>query len=250
VRAESRRIALDQSRMRKRVGAIIFDRLGGGGGESEDTQGDDERLSGPLNAEDLLAKADSTTGATQDLAAEEGDDSPVVAINRPLLEAYNHMWDAQRALEVATPRRAIPAMRLAIAALQRARAAERIYLRGRPPIVVVDVDRVRLSGKDGPQSPLARTPRAGAEEDRRRLGERLRLATMLLVTNPRAAVDSLLLVRVDALALAPDVATALGRAAESLRRNADPSAELARARRLLLGAPRADTLGAWSGGPW
>jgi hypothetical protein len=67
----------------------------------------------------------------------------VLAVNKPLLEAYNHMWDAGRALEIAEPRQALAPMRKAIAALQRARAAERIYLRGRPPTVVVDLNKVR-----------------------------------------------------------------------------------------------------------
>lgn len=250
LRDESRRIALDQTKLRKRVGTIIFQRLGGGD-EGEHSHGDDSRLEGKLDPEALLAKADEATNETgNELQEAEGDDSPVVAINRPLLEAYNHMWDAQRALEVATPGSAIRPMRLALAAIQRARAAERLYLRGRPPTVVVDVGRVRLSGKDQPQSVAARLPREGAEAARRQLATRLRVAIEMLGRNPGAAVDSLLIVRVEALTVAPQVATVLGRATEALRRGSPAAADLALARRLLLGPARADALGAWSGGPW
>ena len=64
---------------------------------------------------------------------EEGDDSPVIAINQPLLEAYNAMWDAGRALEQGDPRAAIPHMRLALAAIERA-GWQRLLELGAPPI--------------------------------------------------------------------------------------------------------------------
>lgn len=251
VRAESRRIAVEQTKLRKRVGAIIFDRLGGSD-EGEHAQGEaDERLAGRLDPAALLAQADAATNKSgTELQEAEGDDSPVVAVNRPLLEAYNHMWDAQRALEVATPGRAIGPMRLAIAALQRARAAERIYLRGRPPAVVVDVARVRLSGRDVQASLSSRTPRRSTEAARRVLAVRLGNAANLVSRDAAAAVDSLLLVRVDALTVAPEAATALGRAAAALRRGGNAAGDLALARRLLLGPARVEPLAGWTGGPW
>ena len=49
----------------------------------------------------------------------EGDESPVVAVNKPLLEAYNAMWDAGRELEIGEPGRALPHMRRALAAIQK-----------------------------------------------------------------------------------------------------------------------------------
>ena len=76
------------------------------------------------------------------------DETPLVATNRPLLEAYNAMWSASSELEIGEPGKAIPFMKKALDALQAARSAERIYLRGKTRAVVVDIDRVRLQGKD------------------------------------------------------------------------------------------------------
>lgn len=248
VRVEARRIAVDQIRLRKRVGAIIFARLGGGGSGEEAEGGADERLDGRLDPESLLARASEATNITgAELQEQEGEDAPVIAINRPLLEAYNHMWDAQRGLEVTTLPAAIRAMHRAIAALQKARAAERVYLRGRPPTVVVDVSRVRLTGKGAPVALAARVPRPGVEGARRALGRRLRSVGMIARRDAIAAADSLLLLRVASLTDAPDAAAALGDAADALRRGRDPGAALARARRQLAGAPRAQGLGRWTG---
>lgn len=248
VRVEARRIAVDQIRLRKRVGAIIFARLGGSGSGEEAEGGADERLDGRLDPDSLLARASEATNITgAELQEQEGDDAPVIAINRPLLEAYNHMWDAQRGLEVTTLPAAIRAMQRAIAALQKARAAERVYLRGKPPTVVVDVSRVRLTGKEAPGALAARVPRAGVEGARRGLASRLRSAGVIARRDPVAAADSLLLLRVASLTDAPDAAAVLGDAADALRRGRDPGAALARARRQLAGAPRADGLGRWTG---
>ena len=52
-----------------------------------------------------------------------------------------------------------------------ARSAERLYLRGTPPRVVVDLARVRLTGKDK-GTPGARTPRLATDAARRPLLER------------------------------------------------------------------------------
>jgi hypothetical protein len=169
----------------------------------------------------------------------------VVAVNRPLLEAYNHMWDAGRALEIAEPANAIAPMRLAIAALQRARAAERVYLRGRPPAVVVDVEKVRLAGKVNGDT-LAPAGRGGgvplyAALDPAARGRAQALDRALTALGrggdaAAAAVDSLALLRVRALGEAPTLAAALGDALAALARGADATAPLVRARRVA-GAP-------------
>src|SRR5690606_12049400 len=152
-------------------------------------------------------------------------------INKPLLEAYNHMWDATRALEVGEPGQAIPPMRLALEALQRARTAERIYLRGRPPAVVVDVASARLAGKergdDGVRHPRAPLDAAAAARLRR-----LDAALLLYRRDATAAGDSLQLLRADALRSAPPLAAALGEAVDALRAGRDATEPLARARRL------------------
>ena len=141
---ESRALADEQRRIRKAVADVVFARAGSGGGaeESSDEEGGAADAGGSARERVLEAarRASERAGAQGALDFEE-DESPVVAINRPLLEAYNHMWDAARALEVAEPAQAIPPMRLALDAIQRARQAERVYLRGRPPEVIVDVAR-------------------------------------------------------------------------------------------------------------
>ena len=149
---ESRRIAVDQTKLRKRVGEAVFQRLGeDNAGEHSHFAGDGHAHGeeGPLDAAAILAAAERAANVDPSRNLDhDGDETPVVAINRPLLEAYNHMWRASTELETANPGAAIPWMKRAIEALQRARAAERIYLRGRPPRVVIDLARVRGTGKD------------------------------------------------------------------------------------------------------
>ena len=250
---ESRALADEQRRIRKAVADVVFARAGSGGGaeESSDEEGGAADAGGSARERVLEAarRASERAGAQGALDFEE-DESPVVAINRPLLEAYNHMWDAARALEVAEPAQAIPPMRLALDAIQRARQAERVYLRGRPPEVIVDVARVRLQGKRPEETPAERSGRAALDPAARRRAERLDAAIARLTVHDRAAVDSLVLLRLDALPDAPALAAALGDAVEALRRGRDATAALGRARRLAVGEPRvADTLPAWEGAP-
>ena len=65
---------------------------------------------------------------------------------------------------------------------------------------------------------------------------------------PQAAIDSLLVLRIEALTDAPAFADALSDAANAMRRgrSADATTALTRARRLLAGAPTArDSLARW-----
>ncbi len=243
---ESGRLGKDQARLRRLVGEIIFARLGGQP-RGEESSGDVERA-GTRSAEELLRAADSATGGRGVQALDfEGDESPVVAVNRPLLEAYNAMWDATRELDAGEPALALPPMRAALAAIQRARQAERIYLRGRPPAVVVDLARVRLQGRD-PGSSSVRAAREPVDDPGVRRARRLAAALMLLEREPRAAIDSLVLARVDALADDPALAAALGAAVDALRAGRDATGALVRARRLAGGGVlAADSLSRWSG---
>ena len=239
VLSESRRIAVDQARLRRRVSEIIFIRLEEGEG-AEHSHAEDEAR-GNLSPEELLAAAEEATAEAQTgeaLDFAEGE-SPVVAVNRPLLEAYNAMWDAGRELDIGEPARALPHMRAALDAIQRARAAERIYLRGRPPVAVVDLQKARLAGDRSEAQPRPRPSRGPADDPLVRLGARLDLALALLSRAPDQAVDSLLLLRVEALERAPSLAAALGDAVEQLRRGSDATGALARARRATLGEPLA-----------
>jgi hypothetical protein len=142
-------------------------------------------------------------------------------------------------------------MRRALAAIERARQAERIYLRGRPNAVIVDVAHVRLSGKDkGAAS--QREPRPAVDPVQRRRAERFARATALLARDPGAAADTLLVMRVAALVDAPALAAALDDAARTVRRGDAGAIALAwtRVRRALGGAPSVrDALPAWGGVP-
>ena len=247
--SESQRIAADQARLRKRVGDVVFQRIGGEPLSEESTFGTPV---GKLTPEELLARAQAATkssaGETMDA---EGDETPILAVNKPLLEAFNAMWDAGRALELGETRQALPPMRRALAAIERARQAERIYLRGRPSAVVVDVAHARLAGKDkGIAS--QREPRPVVDLAQRRRAESFARATALLARDPDAAADTLLVMRVGALEDAPALAAVLDDAARTIRRGDAGAIALAwtRVRRALGGVPIArGSLPAWSGAP-
>ncbi len=254
---EARKLAQDQARLRRRVGDAVFARLGEGEGEHAHFEGDGHRHGANeqlpvLTPEQLLAAAERATNAAAASATAEAGESPVLAVNGPLLEAYNHMWDAGRALEIGEPRRAIPPMRRAIAALQRARAAERIYLRGRPPTVVVDLNKVRGAGRVSADtlSPAARAPRPALDPAARARAATLDRALALIARggdDAGAAADSLAVLRVRALGEAPALAAALGDALAAIAAGRDATTPLTAARRAALGAPtRAAGVRAWT----
>ena len=246
--SESRSIAVDQTRLRKRVGEIVFTRLGEDSGEEGDAA--DKRLDQPINADSVLAAADRAANAPVGTALEGNEDeTPVVATNRPLLEAYNAMWSASSELEIGEPGKAIPFMKKALDALQAARSAERIYLRGKTTAVVVDIDRVRLQGKDKGTASV-RTPRPPADPARDKRIARFDAALQLVRTAPSAAVDSLLLLRLDLLDRDMGAARAIEAAANSLRGGHDATNALIRARRMLAATPAVATaLTAWGSAP-
>lgn len=240
VARESRIIAVDQTKLRKRVGEVVFMRLGEeDAGEHAHFAGDghEHGAEGVLDPDAILAAAERAANAgAATLLDSHGDEAPVVAINRPLLEAYNHMWRASTELETANPAAAIPWMERAITALQAARAAERIYLRGRPPRVVVDLARVRLSGKDEAE-PTARTPRAAVDPIRAQRLARFDAALSVVQAAPAAAADSMLVIRVTLPPEERSAALALDAAAVALRRGGDVTVPLAAARRALVDEP-------------
>jgi hypothetical protein len=246
---ESQRIAADQARLRKQVGDIVFQRVGGEPLSEESNIG---APVGKLTPEEVLARAQEATKSTVgDVMDVEGDETPILALNKPLLEAFNAMWDAGRALEQGDTRQALPPMRRALAAIERARQAERIYLRGRPSAVVVDVARARLAGKEKGVASV-REPRAIVDPVRRRRSERFAHATALLARDPAAAADTLLVMRVSALEDDAALASSLDDAARAVRRGDAAALPLAwaRVRRALGGAPQGrDALPAWGGAP-
>jgi hypothetical protein len=241
---ESRRIADEQATLRRRVADIIFLRLGAEGSMEEG-----DSTAEPLTPEALLEAAEQATvtsgGETLDFAE---DETPVVALNRPLLEAYNAMWAAGRELEIGEPRSALPHMREALEAIQRARQAERVYLRGRPATSVIDLAKVRLAGNIADAAPSATTE--GIRD--RRIREVLlgRFSRALELAPGPAVADSLQLLRIDALATEPRFAAALGDAVTALRGGGDATGVLVQARRLLAGGGRTRAgLAPWDFGP-
>jgi hypothetical protein len=247
VSREANNIAREQARLRRRVGAIIFTRLTGDEPEPDDTAGIDVDTLPPGEA--LLRAASQATNAADHVHSEEeqGGDGTVIGINAPLLEAFNAMWEAERRLGVVEPREALPHMRAALAAIQRARAAERLYLRGRPPKIVIDLARIRLSGKRDAIDPGTRSPRASAIAATRERRARFYAALDRLVADPAAGIDSLTLLRVDALTTAPAFAASLSVAIADLRAGRDATSSLLVARRTLSGAPTSGTNTRWSG---
>jgi hypothetical protein len=246
LRAESRTLARDQGRLRQAVGDAVFQRLTGDAGGEHSHSADD----GHDHGVEAIGGKLALSGVNAQGMLEEGDDAPVIAINKPLLEAYNAMWDAGRALEQAEPKAAIPFMRIALEAIERARAASRLYLRGRPPTVIIDLAKVRLVGKDtgAPVTRVARDalPRRSAAREARLLG-----AAALVIRDAAAARDSLAVLRIESLADAPAFADAVGALLEAFAGppGTDVTEPFLRARRVLGGIERI-SWSAWSrGGP-
>jgi hypothetical protein len=168
--------------------------------------------------------------------------------NPDLVTAYNALWQAVRSLQIAEPAPALPPMRVALASLDRARLANRLYLRGVPPKIIVDLKRVRLVGKEKGSS-NTRTPRSFADSARVRLSARFNAALDLIEKQPARAVSELALMRVEAIPTLPDFAAALGEAADAIRAGRDATLPLLRARRALDGPPSVTPgLPQWTGG--
>lgn len=246
--AESRRISRDQARLRKQVSDLVFARLGDEpsgehfhGDGHEHSEG--EPLKRNLTPEELLAAAEKATGTGAGITEAAEDETPIVAINKPLLEAYNAMWDAGRELDTGRPRTALPPMYAALAAIQKARAAERLYLRGVPPRVVVDVGRARLAGKE---RGLDAWRQASLPADPVRRGAIQRIQRALSLGAPGAAADSLLLVRLSIVGHLPIAATAMDALIGDVRAGRDASAHIESVRRALDGGTVvADSLPLW-----
>lgn len=241
---ESRRVAGDQTRLRRELADVIFVRLTGET-SAEHREGEPEATAPTPEA--LLAAAESAASVNAGAAVDFSEDgTAVVAVNRPLLEAYHSMWEASGDLEVGEPGAALPHMRAALAAIQRSRQAERLYLRGRPPAVVVDLARVRLIGDRAGAAGDTHAARVASGGPRARLAVRLAAALLLLPDSGAAVADSLQLLRVEALGHFPRFAAALGEAVAALRSGRDATAPLVRAGAAIAGEPRAvPRLPAW-----
>ncbi|HUQ46723.1 MAG TPA: hypothetical protein VM053_00620 [Gemmatimonadaceae bacterium] len=194
------------------------------------------------------ASADAAPNPTGDLAAEEGSDEVHAVQNPDLFQAYQALWDAVRNLQIAEPAAALPPMRIALKALDRARLANRLYLRGIPPKVIVDIARVRMAGKEK-GSTSTRTPRSAADSSHVEMERRFINAIELLQASPANAIRDLTLLRVEALSTSPAFAAALSDAVDAFHKGKDATLPLLRARRALSGAPVSQPgISPWAGG--
>lgn len=218
--SSSGRIGADEADLRKKVYGILYEQEEAGG--KAGVEGDDEEL------------------------------DPQLVLNRDLKQAYDAMWDAERSLNIGDIDVALPFMRVAARALDRARLANRLYLRGRPPQVVVNLEKVRLTGKDKGAGNVASAPRPRADTVAARLDRSLNFALKLARSDPAHFIDALITLRAEANSVNPGFAASIGEAVDSLRAGRDATGPLIRARRALFGAPREGNpnlpwSGSWSG---
>lgn len=198
-------LALDQERLRNRVHSIVY-------------PGHEHADESPL------------AGEPPDHA------EPADPVNVELKVAYEAMWEAGRDLRIASPTTAVPPMRVAVEALDRARMADRRYLRGGIARVVVDVQRVRLTGTETGES-ANRSPRVATDTVVRALSGRLEAITAAADLTPAEQANALSELRVELLRVNPRAAAALERASASLRAGRSAADDLATARTALAGTP-------------
>lgn len=214
-----------EDRIRKKVESILYQRVEEESGTEGDTHAEGEGIESEAHSDEVEAVP-----------------------NANLKEAHNALWQAVRSLQIAEPAPALPPMRIALKALDRARLANRLYLRGVPPPIVVDLARVRMTGKEK-GSASTRTPRTAADSLRAGLDRRFNDALEMIQRSPDGAARAFTLLRVDALSDAPAFASALSEAIDAFRKGRDATTPLLRARRALAGDPRAVSgLPSWSGG--
>ena len=203
--AESQRLADAESQLRQRVDDILNAASGAPGGASDAAVPAGE----PGEREDVDA---SRGGAGMGGSRSE----------RALYQtAYQAITDAGSALAVARPDSALPHEYVALHALDSARVRNRMYLRGAPPRIVVNIDRVRLSGLASGEkpAPAPRVSGAPADSARRAVARRFAgIVGLLAVASPGggAVADSLTLLQVDVVRAGGD-GSALAEAAAALR---------------------------------
>lgn len=193
---------------------------------------------------DILYQTDSPEGAGDT----EEVESEMQAINNPdLKQAYDALWDAVRSLRIAEPAVALPPMRIALKALDRARLAKRLYLRGAAPRIVVDVGHVRLTGKEHGESSV-RTPQFVADSSRRFFAREFQSALEMRATDPQQMLEALSLLRVRALQSSPGFAAELAKAIDLLEHKRPANEALSRARKALEPSRLMVSPAEWGGG--
>ena len=166
-----------------------------------------------------------------------------------LREAAEEMRVAEWELSIAQVPVALVHMRKALALLEKIRDANRYWIRGLLTTTPVEIESVRLTGRDR-ANVAPRDPRERPEDPRRELLQRLNRAIALLDSDARAAGDSLQLIFAASLTEARDVSETLGQAIEAMQRGEDARAGLIAARRRLeRRVDREGTLSSWFGTP-
>ena len=212
----SGRIGADQAELRRRVYAILYEQAEAGGDQG--VEGDDEEL------------------------------DPQLVLNHDLKDAYDAMWDAERSLNIGEIPAALPLMTRALHALDRARLADRLYIRGRSPRVIVNIEKVRLSGKDKGRANVVSAPRTRADTAGVAFNASLDAALGMSRSDPSRFIDELIRLRARATSVNAGFGNALGDAVDAFRHGRDMTPALVRARRALVGAPRAgDASLPWTG---
>lgn len=207
----------------------------------------------------LARQTDQVRAAVLPLEREEGTGAPEVTMDTETSNqgvqvaaqvrgALNDLEEASRKLDVADPHAALPPMYAAYKALQSFRNFKRYYFRGATRPVIVDIQRVRLSGKTkGTATPM--TARTIATSERDRMRAEYSAAIELIPHAPGRAVTMLTILRVEALKKYPALSAALENALAAIGRGRDATAALLGARRLLEGSPSvSDSLSVWSSG--
>lgn len=171
---EATDLAFEQQRLRERIGEQIFARSGGGfapgtladgaGAGEEHEHGESPAAArspaGVLEAAEAAARAAEELGHTH-------DESPTIAVSRPLIAIFNAMFAAERELRQAAMAASLPHQHRALELLKAAQRAERVYARGRVQVPTVDVAAIRGSGDVADARPAPRQPSAGRVLDPR-----------------------------------------------------------------------------------
>jgi hypothetical protein len=207
----------------------------------------------------LARQTDRIQDEVLPLYKEEGTDEPQVTMDTEpteraapvtvvLKSAVDALGEASRDLDIADTHSALPQLYKAYKALESFRTFKRYYLRGATRAVIVDIQRVRLSGKTkGTATPMS--PRGVATSDRDRMRLEYSAAIEQLRSAPSTAVTMLTMIRVESLRKYPALSAAIADALGAIDRGRDVTGPLLRVRRLLEATPTVtDSIPLWSGG--
>jgi hypothetical protein len=171
-----------------------------------------------------------------------------IAPNPLLLQAAEAMLTGKMSLLVAETGEAIPQLWIAYRALEKLRNEKKYYVRGRLPPVIVNIERVRLTGTDTGKALPRGMVRPDAETEKARVRAQYADAIRELRFNPTRAVELFTLLRVSTLRTNSPLAMALGEATTALQGGVDATLPLLRARRVIDGSKSAlEMLPKWSG---